>query len=43
MLTAIIWLGVGILAGMWLGKHPEDARRYGEALAARVKALFKRG
>jgi hypothetical protein len=29
----------GVLLGMWLGKHPDDARTYGEALWARARAL----
>ena len=41
-MIAIGLLIVGILGGMWLGKHPEDARAYGEALWARAKSFAAR-
>ena len=43
MNTVIAMIGAlvaGILLGMWIGKHPDDARTYGEAAWARIQALF---
>lgn len=43
-MTAFLWgVGcgvVGLLAGMWMAKHPDDTRTYAEAAIARVKSLF---
>lgn len=36
MLGMLIAGGVGLLLGMWVGKHPDDARAYGEGLWARI-------
>jgi len=36
------FFAVGVLIGMWLGKHPDDARSYSEALWTRAKSLGAR-
>jgi hypothetical protein len=40
-MTVIATFCVGMLLGMWVGKHPEDARAYGEAAAVRAKLAFR--
>lgn len=42
MLTALISFTLGTLFGMWLGTHPEDARKYGQAAVVRIKSWFRK-
>ena len=39
-MIAVITFILGVLLGMWLGKHPDDARAYSEAAWTRVTGLF---
>lgn len=36
-----LFLG-GMFFGMWLAKHPEDARGYAAAALAKIKGIFSR-
>jgi len=40
MMTAVLWnvvaFAAGLLCGMWVQKHPDETRAYGEGLWTRI-------